>query len=94
MLDTRSAAHSVKSYRRLHTLEFDSVSVPLSQSDRSIIVTDQSEPSIILTDQSQPSITLTDQSQVRRRMSVIVRHPGGKIYLITKVSHNHDIVTT
>ena len=84
MLDTRSAAHSVKSYRRLHTLEFDSVSVPLNQS----------EPCIIVTDQSQPSITLTDQSQVRRRMSVIVRHPGGKIYLITKVSHQFIIMTT
>ena len=45
VLDTRSASSSVKSYRRLHTLEFDSV---------------------------------------RKRMSVIVRHPGGKTYLITK----------
>ena len=45
VLDTRSSSSSVKSYTRLHTLEFDSV---------------------------------------RKRMSVIVRHPGGKIYLITK----------
>ena len=45
VLDTRSQTTSVKSYKKLHTLEFDSV---------------------------------------RRRMSVIVKHPNGKIYLISK----------
>lgn len=45
MLDTRSVTTSLKTYKKLHTLEFDST---------------------------------------RKRMSVIVQHPNGKIYLITK----------
>ena len=45
VLDMRSETASLKTYKKLHTMEFDSE---------------------------------------RKRMSVIVRHPNGKIYLITK----------